>query len=247
MFVKHLYQRKIAKIAHCTTQFLGQIICVLGLGLSACGGGGGEVATSGTETQSPTSTIVKPQTPVVILVFGDSLSSGWGLGADKDWVSLLRKKVGDTGLDANAPVTVVNESVAGEFAIGAVSRLPEALARVKPTHVLLAHGTNDARTSLPWSMVSDAMGTMIELSKSAGAKPLLLDITLTSYGPEVAAQYTATFKETARLHAVPYVGVVENLVFKPEYYDPIIPFHLTESAQPFMMENVWAVLLTTFP
>ena len=226
---KSLSYRFIAVLLLCVSSF------ILG-----CGGSGGETSIHETDT-----VMVKPQTPVVVLVFGDSLSSGWGLGAEKDWVSLLRQKIKATELDATAPVTVVNESVAGEFALGAVSRLPEVLARVRPTHVLLAHGTNDARTSFPWSVIADAMGNMAEQSKRAGAKPLLLDITLTAYGPEVAAQYTATFKETALLHAMPYVGVVQNLIFRPEYYDPIIPFHLTEAAQPLMMENVWAALIPT--
>lgn len=207
--------------------------------LPGCGGGGGA------STDTAPEPLIQPQTPVVILVFGDSLSSGWGLGVGRDWASLLQQKIQTTGLDTQAPVTVVNESLAGEFAVGAVSRLPEVLHRVRPTHVLLAHGTNDARTSYDWSIIAEAMGTMAELSKQAGAKPLLLDITLTAYGADVATAYTATFKETARLHAIPYVGVVHNLVFKPEYYDPVIPFHLNDAAQPLMMENVWAALIPT--
>jgi acyl-CoA thioesterase-1 len=197
--------------------------------LMGCGGGS---ATSTSGEPSPLA-IVQPETPVVILVFGDSLSSGWGMAAGNDWASLLQQKIKSTGLDAKAPVTVVNESVAGEFALGAVTRLPEVLARVRPTHVLLAHGTNDARTSYPWNVIADALGDMAEQTKQAGATPLLLDITLTAYGPEVAAAYTATFKETAIRHAISYVGVVHNLVFKPEYYDPV------------MMENVWNALLPT--
>lgn len=225
----------------CLAFFLGLF---LALGLSACGGSANS-DTSTPATLTPIPAVSKPHTPVTILVFGDSLSSVWGITSGKDWVSLLQQKIKTTGLDEFAPVVVVNESLAGEFAIGAVSRLPEVLARVQPTHVLLAHGTNDARTSLPWSTIGAAMGDMIEMSKSAGAKPLLLDITLTAYGPDVAAAYTTTFKEVAHLHAVPYVGVVETLVFKPEYYDPVIPYHLNELAQPLMLEPIWAALLAT--
>jgi acyl-CoA thioesterase I len=205
--------------------------------LTSCGGG-----TTDDSTVVASPEIVKPTQPVVILVFGDSISSVSGIEPGREWVSLLRQKISAEKLDEFAPVTVVNESLPGEFAVEAVARLPSVLARVKPTHVLLAHGTNDARTSFPWSVVIQAMTNMVNISRNSGAKPYLLDFTLTAYGPEVAAQYTAAFKEAARINAAPYVGVVTNLVFNPAYYDSSIPFHLNDAAQPLIMENLWAVL-----
>jgi acyl-CoA thioesterase-1 len=208
--------------------------------LASCGGGG-----AGDSTVVVPAEIVKPTKPVVILVFGDSISAVSGIEPGREWVSLLRQKISAERLDEFAPVTVVNESLPGEFALEAVDRLPSVLARVKPTHVLLAHGTNDARTSFPWDVVTKSMTDMVSITRNSGAKPYLLDFTLTAYGPEVAAQYTAAFKEAARLSAAPYVGVVTNLVFNPAYYDSSIPFHLNDAAQPLIMENLWAVLASS--
>ncbi|HEY4975646.1 MAG TPA: GDSL-type esterase/lipase family protein, partial [Steroidobacteraceae bacterium] len=63
------------------------------------------------------------QASPVILVFGDSLSAGYGIHVEQGWVSLLARKISQLGYGFR----VVNASVSGETSAGGLGRLPHAL------------------------------------------------------------------------------------------------------------------------
>ena len=75
-----------------------------------------------------------------ILVFGDSLSAGYGIGVDNSWVSLLQARLGSLGYEHR----VVNASISGETTEGAVARIDQALQRFQPELIILELGANDA-------------------------------------------------------------------------------------------------------
>src|ERR1700681_1632624 len=101
-----------------------------------------------------------------ILVFGDSLSAGFGLRSDEGWVPLLQKR-----LQTQGHVTpVVNASVSGEPSGGGVQRLPRALQLHKPSLVILELGANDGLRGLPLATTRDNLTKMVQLSQAAGAR-----------------------------------------------------------------------------
>ena len=55
--------------------------------------------------------------PRTILVFGDSLSAGYGLPQDKSWVRLLQARLRKERLE----YTVANASISGETTTGGAS------------------------------------------------------------------------------------------------------------------------------
>ena len=63
-----------------------------------------------------------------ILIFGDSLSAGYGIRPEQAWPSLLEKRLSEKRLD----YSVANVSISGETTAGGRARLPEALKRHKP-------------------------------------------------------------------------------------------------------------------
>ena len=68
------------------------------------------------------------ETPV-ILVFGDSISAGYGLPrVEQGWVALLQTKLKKQGYGYE----VVNASVSGETTAGGLARLPRALSLHHP-------------------------------------------------------------------------------------------------------------------
>ncbi len=70
-----------------------------------------------------------PAEKPVILVFGDSISAGYGLAnVEQGWVALLqtRLKTQEYGYQ------VVNASVSGETSAGGLARLPRALSLHQP-------------------------------------------------------------------------------------------------------------------
>ncbi len=226
------------------------LIVASAVSIAACGGGG--------SASDPGSvTIIQPKKPTVIMVFGDSTSQGYGVEKfgeyyedvppGKMYADLLRNRLKAEKIDAFAPITVINESLGSEFAFEAISRLAYVLAVHQPTHVILAHGTNDARSAFPLSEISDDFLTMINLVRNSGAKPLLADMTLTVRGVNYANEYSQMVKQTAFIGAATYVPIVEGIIFKPQYVlSDGYGYHYNETAQPLMMNNVWNKLIPLF-
>lgn len=221
--------------------------------MTACGDGGG----TDTSTTTNTVTIVQPKKPTVILVFGDSTSQGYGVEKFGEYyedvppgqmyADLLRNRLKVEKIDAYAPVTVINESLGSEFAFEAIARLAYVLAVHQPTHVILAHGTNDARAALPLSEISDDFITMINMVRISGAKPLLADMTLTIYGKEYANAYSQMVRRTAYIGAATYIPIVEDIIWNPKYVlNDGSGYHYNADAQPFMMNTVWKYIMPLF-
>ena len=220
--------------------------------MTACGDGGTD-----TSTTTNTVTIKQPKKPTVILVFGDSTSQGYGVEKFGEYyedvppglmyADLLRNRLKAEKIDAYAPVTVINESLGSEFAFEAIARLAYVLAVHQPTHVILAHGTNDARAGFPLSEISDDFVTMINMVKSSGAKPLLADMTLTIYGRNYADAYSQMVKNTAFIAAATYVPIVEDIIWNRTYVlNDGLGYHYNADAQPFMMNTVWKYIMPLF-
>jgi acyl-CoA thioesterase-1 len=212
--------------------------------LAACGG-------EGTSSET-TITLTKPKKPVVILVYGDSISQGYGISAGgyyyqqitpgNTYAELLKLRINNEKLDEFASVTVVNESLGGEFTQEAVSRLPSVLAYYRPTHVVLAHGTNDAASDIPFSTISDNFITMINMSKGSGAKVLLADVTFSKYGVDFANRYSKMVSDTAYLMAATYVPLLKDVLGNAKYY-LADGFHPNDAAQNFLTNNLWEKLI----
>lgn len=226
--------------------FKSLLIVAAAIFISACGGGG---------AADPNSvTIVQPKKATVIMVFGDSTSQGYGVEKfgeyyedvppGKMYADLLRNRLKQEKIDEFTPVTVINESLGSEYAFEAINRLAFVLAVHKPTHVLLAHGTNDARAAFPLSEISEDFFAMINLVRSSGAKPMLADMTLTVRGTAFAKEYSQMVKQTAFVGGATYVPIVEDILFNPKYVlNDGLGYHYNELAQPFMMNNVWKKLI----
>lgn len=226
-------------------------IAIVAIAMTACGDGGGD--TSATDTV----TIKQPKKPTVIMVFGDSTSQGYGVEKFGEYyedvppglmyADLLRNRLKAEKIDAFAPITVINESLGSEFAFEAISRLAYVLSVHRPTHVILAHGTNDARAAFPLSEISDDFLTMINMVRNSGAKPLLADMTLTIRGAAYAAEYSNMVRQTAFIGAATYVPIVEDIIWNPKYVlNDGYGYHYNVDAQPFMMNSVWKKLIPLF-
>jgi acyl-CoA thioesterase I len=172
-------------------------------------------------------------------VLGDSLSAAYGIAAKRGWVALLAER-----LERERPdYSVVNASISGETTAGGLARLPRALAQHKPAVVILELGANDGLRGLPVEQMRKNLAAMIELSKKAGARVLLVGMRIPpNYGPEYTRDFEAAFGALARRHKTalaPFLleGMGDDLrLFQPDRIHP------TEQAQPILLENVWKAL-----
>ena len=176
----------------------------------------------------------------VILVFGDSISAGYGLThTEPGWVELLKTKLTSAGYGYQ----VVNASVSGETTAGGLARLPRALDTHHPKIVILELGGNDGLRALPVQQMRANLARMTELSAAAGAQVLLLGMKMPpNYGPDFTARFEAVYAEVAREHKAALLPfLLADIALTPAMMqgDDI---HPNAQGQPLLLNNVWPAL-----
>jgi len=176
---------------------------------------------------------------VRVLVFGDSLSAGYGVPPGEGWVDLLAKRV--KAMDGDS--VVINASVTGETTQGGVTRIGEALRRHRPGVVVLELGGNDALRGLPLDRTRDNLERMIADARAAGAKVLLLGLRIPpNYGPTYTEQFRALYDDLRRSTGVPWVPLfLDGVDLEPSLMQED-GIHPTAEAQPRLLDNVWPAL-----
>jgi acyl-CoA thioesterase I len=176
----------------------------------------------------------------VILVFGDSISAGYGLArVDQGWVELLKTRLSSQGYGYQ----VVNASVSGETTAGGLARLPRALELHHPKILILELGGNDGLRALPIPQMRANFTQMIELATAAGAKVMLLGMRMPpNYGQQYTDQFAMVFSDLARDKKLPLVPfLLTDIALSPTLLqgDDI---HPNAAGQPVLLENVWPTL-----
>lgn len=178
-------------------------------------------------------------TAPVILVLGDSLSAAYGIPASQGWVALLQQRLQARGY----PQRVVNASVSGETTAGGLNRLPALLDRHRPQLVLIELGGNDGLRGLPIARLQENLTRMAQLSRSAGARPVLFEMRIPSnYGPTYTRGFQAAFTTVAQAQNAPLVPFwLAGIALDPDaFLDDGI--HPTAASQPRMLDAVWPTL-----
>lgn len=179
-----------------------------------------------------------------ILVFGDSLSAGYGIRQDAAWPSLLAKRLAEKRLD----YSVANASISGETTAGGRSRIAEALTKHRPAVVVLALGANDGLRGLPIAAMKENLVATIRAARGAksakGVKTTVLLVGMRlppNYGP-YADTFQQAFGEVARSEKVALVPfLLDGIADQPRLFQADT-IHPTAEAQPRLLDNVWAGL-----
>jgi len=175
----------------------------------------------------------------VILVFGDSLSAGYGVPFNHGWVSLLTRKIAQSGYG----FSLVNASVSGETTAGGLARLPRALALHRPRILILELGANDGLRGLPVQRARENLDRMITLGQSAGARVLLLGIRMPpNYGERYTSAFQSMYTELAQAHRIALVPfLLQGVALDPTLIQAD-GLHPNERGQPLLLDNVWPKL-----
>jgi len=174
-----------------------------------------------------------------VLVFGDSLSAGYGIAIQQSWPALLAKRLEDN----RPPWSVSNASISGETTAGGRARFKEALDRVQPAVVVLALGANDGLRGLSPAQMRDNLLAMIRAAKDRKARVLLVGMKLPpNYGPDYVRQFEQGFARVASEEKVPLLPFLlapiatDATAFQPD------GLHPNAAAQPRLLEHVWSAL-----
>lgn len=174
-----------------------------------------------------------------VLVFGDSLSAGYGMAARQGWVALLGER-----LAARKPGwKVVNASVSGETTAGGVSRIAKVLERTDPDVVVIELGANDGLRGLPLLQTRSNLGKLVKAAEASGAEVLLVGMRMP---PNLGRAYTDGFEAAFRKVAKDQGVALLPFLLEPIAADPgafqADDLHPTAAAQPRLLEHVWKAL-----
>ncbi len=203
---------------------LSRVICAWALGIGLW-----LIAVQGTATQASP-----------ILVFGDSLSAGYGLRPDEGWVPLLQKR-----LQAQGYVTpVINASASGETSGGGLQRLPRALQLHNPSLVILELGANDGLRGLPIPETRANLEKMIGMVRAAGSQILLIGMRMPpNYGPRYTTDFYQMYTEIAQRDHVPLVPFLLESVAQDPTLMQADGMHPNAQGVPLILDTVWPRLL----
>ena len=170
-----------------------------------------------------------------ILVFGDSLSAGYGIRQDDAWPALLAQRLQQKRLDYN----VVNASISGETSSGGRTRLPAALDKHSPAIVIIALGANDGLRGLPIATLRDNLTTMTANAQQKKARVLIVGQRLPPNYGAYAQQFDKVFGEVAKARKAALVDfLLDGIADQPRFFQAD-NLHPTREAQPRLLDNVW--------
>jgi acyl-CoA thioesterase I len=152
-----------------------------------------------TPKEPPTS-----DTRKVLVVFGDSISAGYGLRPGQSYPDVLQRRINGEKLAWR----VVNMGISGDTTPGGVARM-NTVAPQRPSVVLLELGGNDGLRGMPLASTRTNLEKMITGFQAMGARVVLAGMTLPpNYGPDYVSGFERIYADLAakyKLALIPFI------------------------------------------
>lgn len=174
-----------------------------------------------------------------LLVFGDSISAGYGLPQGASWVSLLGERIAKAAPDYK----VVNASISGETLAGGRRRIASVLEQHKPAVVVVELGGNDGLRGTPIASIQADLAAIVDTCLQRKARVVLVGMRLPpNYGASYVQQFQQVYTTVAQKRSVTFVPFLfEGFGERHEMFQAD-GIHPTREAQPVMLEYVWKAL-----
>lgn len=208
---------------------------------TACGGNSKTGATATADTTANTTS--KQIYTRTLLIFGDSLTAGYGL---EDPQTESYPSVLQTMIDAaHQPYQVINGGLSGETSAGGVSRIDWLIKQKKIDVFILELGANDGLRGLSPADTEKNLQTIIDKVK-ARFPDVKLVLTGMMVPPNMGAGYSAAFKAI-----FPALAKKNNMAFVPFLLQNVAGIkelnqadgiHPTAKGAKIVADNVWKVL-----
>lgn len=150
-----------------------------------------------------------------VLIFGDSLTSGYRLQAKEALPAVVEAKLREKGKKNK----VINAGVSGDTTAGGKARLAWTLDRHKPDVVLLALGGNDMLRGIRPQTVRENLDAMLAMLKEREIKTILMGVTVPPYqDPGYTEAFNAIYPQLAKQYNVAlYPFFLEAIFEHPDY------------------------------
>jgi acyl-CoA thioesterase-1 len=174
-----------------------------------------------------------------VLIFGDSLSAGYGIDVDQSWAALLQSRLREQGYEHR----VVNASISGETTEGGAQRIGPALENFAPELLILELGGNDGLRGFPPQRTRENLEKIITASRAAGTAVVLLGIRIPSnYGPRYTQAFESVFRDTAETLDVPWIEFFMDGIALDKDLMQADGIHPNAKAQPRLLDNAWPAI-----
>lgn len=171
-----------------------------------------------------------------VLVFGDSLSAGYGIELAQSWPALMSDRL----KQEKFPHALINASISGETTDGGRTRLPALLKQHRPAVVVLALGANDGLRGLPIASTRNNLQVMAQAARQAGARVLIAGMRLPpNYGPDYTRQFSQMFAEVAKAEKAGLLPFLLEPIALDDAAFQADRLHPTAAAQPKIRDHVW--------
>lgn len=172
-----------------------------------------------------------------ILVFGDSLSAGYGIDVKESWPYLLQQELNHSRPDFK----VMNASISGETSLGGRQRIARLLGQYHPAIVIVELGANDGLRGFSTSDIEDNLNEILLQINQVHAKALLIGMKLPpNYGEPYITQFQNIFPMLAKKHHVSLLPFLLEGVSTDQFQADNL--HPVAVAQPRIMTNVLQAL-----
>ena len=160
-----------------------------------------------------TATAQAESSPQRLMVFGDSLTAGYGLASEDSLPAQLQRALRERG----HAVTVINAGVSGDTTSGGLSRLEWTLAD-DPQAVILALGANDGLRGINPGLTRDNLQQMLEIMQQRELPVLLLGMLAPpNLGRDYGEAFNAIYPDLAEEYSVLlYPFFLEDVVGEPQ-------------------------------
>ena len=175
-----------------------------------------------------------------LLIYGDSLSAGYGMDTEKQWSEELKKIL----IEEKIGLTIINKSLSGETTGGGLSRLEKIIDNSKPSYILIELGGNDALRGYPPAKIKNNIEEMINLSIKKGVKVLLMQIRiLPNYGRRYQTSFESIYKEVSQENNIPLIPFMLNDIALNKEMMLDDGIHPNATAQPLIAKFLYTNLL----
>ena len=177
---------------------------------------------------------------VNLLIYGDSISAGYGMDKDKQWSEELQKILTEEKIN----LEIINKSLSGETTGGGLSRLERVLDNSMPSYILIELGGNDALRGYPPAKIKNNIEQMINLSIKRGVKVFLMQIRiLPNYGKRYQSSFESIYQDVAEENSIPLIPFMLNDIALNQDLMLDDGIHPNVSAQPLIAQFIYTNLL----
>jgi acyl-CoA thioesterase-1 len=172
-----------------------------------------------------------------ILVFGDSLSAGYGIDTSDSWPGLLQQELDRS----RSGFKVLNASISGETSLGGRLRIAKLLEQYHPAIVIVELGANDGLRGFSTADIESNLNDILVQIKQVSARTLLIGMKLPpNYGEPYITQFQSLFPRLAARHRASLLPYLLEGVTDEQFQSDNL--HPAAAAQPQIMRNVLQAL-----